>query len=524
MAGISVVASYDHWDAANITNRLNNPHDVHTQNIRSLTLSELPNDIDIVVGSPPCTQFSYANRGGNGNLLDGIQDIFTFLSIVDYIKPSYWAMENVPRVQGILVKELSEGGRLEQFRHLPMSIGVYSMQLYGVPQRRLRCIAGNFNEALLRSYAGTFPRLTLGDVVSALSENPVTDPLFAFKLDRDQLTDHSTDDVLSDEEARINHAAKTLHPVYNRMSFPDALDKPVRTITATCTRVSRESIVIVDRSQPGTFRRLSIRERATLQGFPITYQFNGASFRQKAKMVGNAVPPLFAFYLINAFLHEPVEQLPDLSKLNGTIKSTYVHTEAASEDSNRVSSYPATRRFRFAIPALLLGSGVRFELTNMGESGEICWQVRLVFGTPKHIHALRLKTELLEHFRRAASDSALQGLSQALAPANDSLRSVDVASLQPRWAHKAFTGSHPFELLDVLDRAAKDVEVFFRRHEALARQLVSDAIAIEYGQTAKGLRGVEKLLRNAETVAAGIYLGAAVNHHLARAATMGDRI
>ena len=28
------------------------------------------------------------------------------------------------------------------------------------------------------------------------------------------------------------------------MSFPDILDKPSRTITSTCTRVSRESIIV----------------------------------------------------------------------------------------------------------------------------------------------------------------------------------------------------------------------------------------------------------------------------------------
>src|SRR3546814_4586174 len=72
------------------------------------------------------------------------------------------------------------------------------------------------------------------------------------------------------------------------MPFPDPLDRTVRTITATCTRVSRESIIIEQPNTRDSFRRLSIRERATLQGFPITFQFYGASHGQKLRMVGNA--------------------------------------------------------------------------------------------------------------------------------------------------------------------------------------------------------------------------------------------
>src|SRR3546814_10840551 len=65
----------------------------------------------------------------------------------------------------------------------------------------------------------------------------------------EDLIDHVEEDVLNSEEARINRSNKVTHTVYNAMPFPDPLDRTVRTITATCTRVSRESIVIATGSE-----------------------------------------------------------------------------------------------------------------------------------------------------------------------------------------------------------------------------------------------------------------------------------
>jgi site-specific DNA-cytosine methylase len=48
--------------------------------------------------------------------------------------------------------------------------------------------------------------------------------------------------------------------------------------------------------------RLTLRERACLQGFPITFQFFAASYSLKGHMIGNAIPPLFAYYVAHAYL------------------------------------------------------------------------------------------------------------------------------------------------------------------------------------------------------------------------------
>ena len=78
LAGVEVVASYERWAPANQTNFKNNKHPSHTVDIRNLEESDLPSDISIVVGSPPCTQFSLSNRGGAGNIEDGLTDVENF--------------------------------------------------------------------------------------------------------------------------------------------------------------------------------------------------------------------------------------------------------------------------------------------------------------------------------------------------------------------------------------------------------------------------------------------------------------
>src|SRR3546814_19271594 len=78
-------------------------------------------------------------------------------------------MENVPRVAKIIEAELKEGGALEEFNHLGCVTHIIDMADYGLPQRRRRCIAGNFEISLLESYqANARPRL-VRDVIRELT-------------------------------------------------------------------------------------------------------------------------------------------------------------------------------------------------------------------------------------------------------------------------------------------------------------------------------------------------------------------
>lgn len=71
MSSIDVVASYEWWSEANNTHNMNFDTLNKDINIRTMPFDMLqkPGTIDFIVGSPPCTQFSFANKGGGGNLM-----------------------------------------------------------------------------------------------------------------------------------------------------------------------------------------------------------------------------------------------------------------------------------------------------------------------------------------------------------------------------------------------------------------------------------------------------------------------
>ena len=88
--------------------------------------------------------------------------------------------------------------------------------------------------------------------------------------------------------------------VYTRM-HPD---RPSPTITTKCHSISNGRFGHYDINQ---IRGISLREAATLQGFPETYQFFPLNQLEPAsRMIGNAVPPPLAEYFAN-YLVESIE-------------------------------------------------------------------------------------------------------------------------------------------------------------------------------------------------------------------------
>ena len=514
LAGIEVVASYERWGAANETNFKNNKHPAQTVDIRGLSVGELPKDIDIVVGSPPCTQFSFSNRGGNGDLDDGLKDIVKFLEIVDAIRPSAWAMENVPRVASIIEEELKEGHRLHRFRHLGVKCHVINMADYGLPQRRKRCVAGNFDPKLLAAYAKGQKRRTLGHVLSALREETIRDPLYGATLPRADLKDHHPEPALNEEEVRVNRAAKVFHPVYNAMSFPDSPDRPVRTITATCTRVSRESIVVGPAGDCDEFRRLTIRERACLQGFPVWFQFYASSYGQKLKMVGNAIPPYFAYFVGAALRGLQPDELPSIENACAGLYGPQPDPPSTTPECAG-THYPKSRTFRFAIPSLRLKSGVRFELANAA-AGEVMWQVAFVFGTSKSIHRLALDESVLARMLKRLPPHVADELLEELSILDDFIAEADVPNMQTIWSHRGPGRTRPFMLLDELDAVGLTAQRLLSPQEPLCRILVAEEAAHQHADALEKVAGLNKLANNATVIAAGLIVGSLANVALAR--------
>lgn len=452
MAGVHVVRSYEWWDQAAATQKMNIGESSVVKNIRELDLSELPDSIDIVVGSPPCTQFSYSNRGGGGDIADGLKDVRKFLEIVRHVNPRYWVMENVPRVASILEKELGETGLLQEFSYLVKDIRVVDCSDFGLPQRRKRMLAGNFPVELLESYKSSKPTRTLGDVINAFDSEQIVDPIYGFDMDTEMIVDHIKEAPLNEEEARINSDSKQFHRIYNVMQFPDSKGRTARTVTAAETRVSRESLIVQDNGT--VFRRLTLREKATLQGFPLTFQYFGKSYSDRQKMIGNAIPPLLTYYIGQALKHTPVG-------LENEDLENYPHStprEASIPVVPRISSgsFRAQRRFRSAIPNFRFGSGVRFELSNEFDDSEVSWLSSFYIGTSKRYVQVVPDVDMSQ-FLLAQIDAPFRGAIEKYRHQVTELSEIDSKELQKAWNHSSNESISPFAVIDELGAISQQV-------------------------------------------------------------------
>ncbi|MGS1094827.1 DNA cytosine methyltransferase [Aquamicrobium terrae] len=511
LAGVELVGSYERWKPAIDTHNANLGGQIEPVDIRKLDFTTLPQDVDLVVGSPPCTEFSYANRGGSGDIAEGLKDLVKFFEVVEHLKPKFWAMENVPRVAEVLRTGFkTRGHALYRFRHLKPQIEVFDFSDYGAPQARRRCIATNIPLDRLSSYRAKTAERTLGDVLKAIgSSGAVVDPVWGVSLQPSQLTELQSEAPLNDEELRMNREAKEFHPVYNNMAFPDPLDEPARTVTATCTRVSRESIVIADPKVEGQFRRLTIRERACLQGFPITYQFYARSFAEKAKMIGNAIPPTFTYLLACAALGTSAEQFKEFQVIGKDLTIPEKRAPVTPPDREG-RTYPISRGFRAALPGLRFKSGMRFELANANAGETTEWKVRFFFGPSKDIREIDLDGAVSRDLQDSSRfSSVIRAFQKEFTKAAQDFTSTTPAKLQLAWAHK-IEGTGPYVIVDRLGALAADL------HGRLAKEVGEEdgSVVVDYIITvASGVGEVDKVVghrklgRYALPILAGIIVG-----------------
>ena len=515
LAGVKVVGSYEWWQPAIDTHNGNHDTSLQATNIRTMDFSTLPDDVDLVVGSPPCTQFSYSNRGGSGNLDDGLIDLERFFAVVDHLRPKFWAMENVPRVAKFLETCFEDpNSPLYKYRHLNPNIQVFDFSEYGCPQARKRCIATNIPLHEIEKYKEKCQKRSLGDVLRALGNQSddglVVDPIWGVSLPKVAVTETEQEEALSIEELRINRDSKTYHPVYNNMAFPDKLDVPSRTVTATCTRVSRESIIVENDDNSG-FRRLTVRERALLQGFPITYQFYGKSFSEKAKMIGNAIPPTFSYILASFASGQPADDFVSLFEAGSTLKIPASPAKITPVDKAG-RSYPAKRRFRAAIPGLRFKSGMRFEFANDVTEPNTTWSIRFYTGNSKAILQHQLIENIEDKLLKFGVTSSIWSVGQ---PDKLSLErlvgEIDGDELQAIWTRRSI-GESPFNWVDRIGHIAEEVQA--ELSEQLDQRQAEDLVLELFGlPAAKGKPANEaKLKKYAIPIIAGTIVGTWFNN------------
>ena len=420
-------------------------------------------------------------------------------------------MENVPRVAGILEKEVfEESGTLRNYAHLfddnRQNIRVYNCGDYGVPQNRKRMIAGNFNHDLLKSYSQDIPVINLGDVLRVLEnvQGPIEDPNYDLRVQ--EITDNEREVVLNPEEERLNRDSKTYHHIYNRMAFPENLDRPSRTVTATCTRVSRESIIV----QEGAigYRRLTVRERGFIQTFPINYEFFSNSYGGKLKMIGNAIPPVMAYYIACAMQNQEAPTIhnliPNVHENNGRFAE--VHAPPAIG-----ANFNPNRRFVSAIPNLRFGSGVRFELNNRNYLLDRSpWEVQFFYGTSTNIRSLQLEGEIITIMEDEIDHNLLD---ECRTHITRLMNGVDIDTLQNNCVHRN-EGFGPFMLVDELGFYAERLITQIENKGLDTLRLVREILTIQS----------RKLDSHSTEIIAGVIIGGLYNEFCRNNFLLGELV
>ena len=341
--GFEIIKGIDYWKPAVDTFNHNFGLDGKSIDVLEYAkdigkISQLP-DSDIILGSPPCVSFSSSNKQGGADKTLGISLIETFFRIVAVKKHQpnsklkAWYMENVSNsikhtkdTYSFTELNLTEWANEHGINPDGQAINfidnhkVLSSFDFGVAQARKRLFAGEIVSTGkfpdLKNKTGKTIREIFRDFPKPFDQSKIAvDPNYPdIELNTSELTDHYYDTGIYKSHWDYSKYCKVNHPYMGRMSFPENLDNPSRTITATKLDNSREALIYHDelgRKGNGQYRTPTIREIAVLMSFPITYQFLGPE-STKWRLVGNAVTPLVSAAIAGAILN--ILQLPSVKK------------------------------------------------------------------------------------------------------------------------------------------------------------------------------------------------------------------
>lgn len=288
-AGHEIVWANDNFPDAVKTYRKNIGDHIVCEDISKIPSDQIPNH-DILIGGFPCQGFSVANskRGENDERNKLYLELLRVL--VDK-QPKFFLAENVKGILSLMKGAIFEM-IISDFENAGYKIKykVLNAANYGVPQKRERVII-----------------LGVRNDIQFDLEHPEPTHSESSSLFNDKKNWVSIGEALKnipepeEEHSLLNHTYSKFKLKFNGYLGNRAIDptKPAPTVTA---RGDEKGGVVV-LHHPNNHRRMSVRELALTQSFPIDYVFEGnnsSAYRQ----IGNAVPPLLAFAIASIFPKE----------------------------------------------------------------------------------------------------------------------------------------------------------------------------------------------------------------------------
>lgn len=464
-AGFDVTFALDNWAPAKATHDLNHPDcNCVLMDILELdtpeTIEAVVPDTDVIVGSPPCVSFSGSNKAGKADKSLGIKLIEAYLRIVAvkmHKKGStlkYWAMENVPNSAKYVKKEYSFADLGLPGKGIALTIpswNILNAANFGAPQTRTRFVCGNY-PALTQTHK-TAEWVTIKDVLAGLGKpwekgTTIIDPNYGFKLPKEKLTDHFYDTAVQEFEWKRAKQMKVDHGYMGKMSFPENIDRPSRTIMATRSASTREAMILENKNG---YRMPTIREVATFMSFPITYQFEGNNENVKYKLVGNAVCCKLSNALAKAMLKAKGVKAPTSFIPLPDVKSTVDLTGTKLAPKQPQPRHPHAK-FALHVPGLKL-RGVRAELSNKNSDfskNKLRWEATIHFGSGAAAKSVTVPASIISQ-----ALSKTEGFSTLRKAAASIKKRTDVGVLQDLHVNRANSSRmlSPEMLLDEVRRA-----------------------------------------------------------------------
>lgn len=267
-AGFTVVAAYDNWQPAIDVYRSNFSHPIFEKDLSdSNAIADIKkHKPDIIIGGPPCQDFSIAGHrkfeGKKANLTD------VFSKIVTSILPKYFVMENVYNIDKSPVFQRV----LSAFSNAGYGItkDIFDASKMGVPQMRKRYfVIGKL---------GAKDDFLLDELKTGLSENQMTV--------RDYLGD------------KLNTDYYFMHPRSYARRAIFSIDEPSSTIRGSNRPLTEKYTPHkADKTTDlSLVRALTTKERSYIQSFPESFVLEGTKSKLE-QMIGNAVPVNMSEYI-----------------------------------------------------------------------------------------------------------------------------------------------------------------------------------------------------------------------------------
>ncbi|MCQ2216532.1 MAG: DNA cytosine methyltransferase [Bacteroidales bacterium] len=283
------------------TFRANFPNvELSDKDIRNISSDEFPNDIQGIIGGPPCQSWS------EGGSLRGIEDargqlFYEYIRILKDKQPLFFVAENV---SGMLANRHSEAvkGFLKLFDEAGYDVNLKMLNAndFDVPEDRDRIFYIGFRKDLeVKDFQYPTPlehKPTLREAIWDLQDSAIP------ALDKNKTNGNKC--KVPNHEYFIG----SFSPIFlsrNRVRSWDEAGFTVQASGRQCqlhpqapkmVKIEANKQIFVP-GQEHLYRRMTVREVARVQSFPDNFNFIYDDVNYGYKMIGNAVPVNLAYHV-----------------------------------------------------------------------------------------------------------------------------------------------------------------------------------------------------------------------------------